>query len=486
MQRLSILLFTLVAFAHAARAQAPAPDPAAPPAQPGSAPQTEPPPSVAPAAVPEPGPPPPKPEPKPETPAVTGKWNTSFYGFAEGDLIWDNVQGPAEALGNGALPRPAFGTAVASYASQHRQFTTSARNSRVGFRISAPAVNDIKASGQIEFDFLGNQPAVTEASLFGNATMRLRHANFKFETPVVDVLFGQYWQLFGWQPATQSGSIQYQGLPGFINQRAAQLRLSKVIKAGDVGIEIAGTASRPGHRAGALPDATGGLKLSYDKLKAFHIVGGTGNNLDSLSIGVSGIYRWFEVNEFKATSVDAVKRNGYGVAVNALIPVVPATKDSRTNAFTLMGEFIRGGAIADFYSGLNGGVAQPALPNPMNTNPAPVYTPNVDNGLMMFRSDGKLFPVHWQSYGLGAQYFLPPSGKAALIVNYSHLSSDNAHAFGAANRVFEKQDFVDGCLMVDIHPAVRLGADFVWIRQTYVDGAEAPNYRGQLTGYLMF
>lgn len=419
---------------------------------------------------------------------VQSKWTTTFYGFAEGDLIWDKVQGPTEALGNGALPRPAFMTTPATFASRHSQFTTSARNSRIGFRITAPTVNDIKASGQVEADFVGNQPPapIAEASLFGNATLRLRHANFKIETPVVDVLIGQSWQLFGWQALTQSGSIQYQGLPGFINQRSVQLRLSKVIKAGDVGVEVAGSVSRPGHRAGGLPDGTAGLKLSYDKLKAFHIVGGTGNNLDSAAIGVSVIGRRFEANEFKSPSVETVERNGYGLAVNALIPVVPATKDSRTNALTLMGEFIRGGAIADFYSGLNGGVATPALPNPTNMTPAPTYTPNIDNGLMMFRSDGKLFPVHWQSYGLGLQYFLPPSGKAAIIVNYSHLTSDNAHAFGAAARVFDKQDFVDGCLMIDVHPAVRLGADFVWMQQTYVDGVKAPNYRGQFSGYLMF
>jgi hypothetical protein len=488
MQRLSIPFLSLIALAGSAGAQpAPDPQPAAPPADQPAAPTS---------APAEPAPvattPPPSSnqvEAKAETPppSIQGKWTTTFYGFAEGDLIYDQVQGPTEGLGNGALPRPAFNTTPSTYAAAHDQFTTSARNSRIGFRFSAPSVNDIKVSGQIEADFVGNQPAgIAEAATFVNATMRLRHANFKLETPVIDVLIGQYWNLFGWQPVTQSGSIQYQGLPGFLNSRSQQLRLGKVIKAGDVGVEVAVAATRPGQRAGGLPDGQAGLRVSLDKLKSFHIVGGAGSTLESAMLGVSAIGRRFSVNEFASAPVNSVNKNGYGLAVNALVPVVPATKESHANALTLMGEFITGGGIADLYSGLSGGVRQPALPNPMGTTPAPTYTPNIDNGLVIFKTDGSLHPVRWQSIGAGLQYFLPPSGKVAIVANYSHLSSDNAHAFGPANAVFDKQDFFDGNLFLDVTPAIRLGVDVVWLRQTYVDGANASDVRGQLSGYLIF
>jgi hypothetical protein len=198
------------------------------------------------------------------------------------------------------------------------------------------------------------------------------------------------------------------------------------------------------------------------------------------------IGRRFAVAEFKATPVDDVKKNGYGIAANALLPIVPATKESRANALTLEGEFITGGAIADLYTGLSGGVGQPALPNPMGTTPAPVYTPNFDNGLVIFKQDGTLHPVRWQSYAAGLQYFLPPSGKVGIVLNYSHISSENAHAFGAANRVFDKQDFFDANLFFDVTPSVRIGADVVWLKQTYVDGLEAPDYRGQFAGLFIF
>ena len=492
MQRLTLSFLSLAAFAGLARAQ-PAPDPA-----PGAAPEppaTEPGPAQ-PATPPQPpvtttapvAPPDAKADAKPEPPpSVQTKWSTTFYGFAEGDLIYDSVQGPAEALGNGALPRPAVGTTAAAYAAVHDQFTTSARNSRLGFRFTAPTVDDIKPTGNIEFDFAGNQPTpISEASLFTNATMRIRHAYLKFETPVVDVLIGQYWQLFGWQPMTQQGSVQYQGLPGMLSSRTQQLRIGKVIKAGDASVDVEIAATRPGHRAGGLPDGVAGLKVSYDKLKANRIVGGAGTALDSAAIGVSVIGRRFEVTEFKATPVESVKKNGYGLAVNALIPVVPATKESKANALTLEGEFITGGAIADLYTGLSGGVVQANLPLAMGQTTAVAVTPNVDNGLVQYLSDGTLHPVQWQSFGVGLQYFLPPSGKVAIVANYSHLSSANARDFGAATRVFNKQDYFDGNLFFDITPAVRLGADFVWLRQTYVDGLNAPDYRGQLSGFFIF
>jgi hypothetical protein len=316
--------------------------------------------------------------------------------------------------------------------------------------------------------------------------MRIRQAYFKLETPVVDVLFGQYWQLFGWQPNTQPGSVQFQGLPGFLSSRAPQLRLGKTVKAGDVTVDVQIAATRPAQRGGGLPDGVGGLRLAYDKLKAARIVGGAGSALDSAMIGVSVIGRRFNnIPELQAGSTNTLKKNGYGLAVNALLPLVPATKESKANALTLGGEFVTGGAIADLYTGLNGGVAGLPTTIPGTTT---AFTPNFDNGLIEYLTSGdhSVHPVRWQSFGAFAQYFLPPKGNVVAILNYSHLSSDNARDFGTPTTVFEKQDYVDGNLMFDVTPAVRFGVGFVWLNQTYVDGVEAHDYRGQLSGMFIF
>jgi hypothetical protein len=72
-------------------------------------------------------------------------------------------------------------------------------------------------------------------------------------------------------------------------------------------------------------------------------------------------------------------------------------------------------------------------------NPAPVYTPNVDNGLVMFFNDAgtyTLHPIQWTAFLAGIQYYLPPSGKVFASVNFSDMSSSNAHLYGAKNKVF--------------------------------------------------
>jgi hypothetical protein len=48
----------------------------------------------------------------------------------------------------------------------------------------------------------------------------------RLETPVVDVLAGQYWAVLGWATTYHPNSVQIQGLPGQVFSRAPQLRLS--------------------------------------------------------------------------------------------------------------------------------------------------------------------------------------------------------------------------------------------------------------------
>jgi hypothetical protein len=449
MQRLLISILSLAALAPAARAQS-APDP--------------------------------QPSPDgPSTPAVTGKWDMSLYGFVELDSMWDSTQTFNDLAGNAAIARPG------TYAGEHGQTTMSARNSRIGYRISAPTHEGVKASGQLELDFFGNQPTgISEAALFQNPTLRFRHANLKLETPIVDFLIGQYWELFGWQSAFHPASVDLQGLPGQVYSRAPQIRIGKKLKAGDISLELAIAAVRPPQRASGVPDGQAGIKLSYDGLKGYHTAGGAGSAIDSAAIGVSAVGRKFAVNEFKPTSVDDVDRNGYGLSIDALIPIVPATKDHKENALTLTGSFVTGAGIADQYTGLSGGVANPVLPNPMATTPAPTYTPNVDGGLVLFRSDGTLHPIQWTSYIVGAQYYLPPSAKLWIAGTYSHLSSDNAHAFGDAKKVFDTSSWAAGDVFFDATPAVRLGLEYAWFNQTYVDGTAATDHRVQLSAWLIF
>jgi hypothetical protein len=461
----------------------PAPVPTSPPA-----PEPTPAPTPAPAEVKSPtpvmvAPPPPEvaPTDKPadKKPSVASKLDVSIYGFVELDSIWDSTQGLNDLAGSSAIARPN------TYAGDHPQLTFGARNSRIGLKLASPTnTDDFKVTGQMEMDFLGNQPAgISEGAFWQNAPFRFRQMNVKLETNVVDLLFGQTWQLFGWQGINQPNTVQIQGIPGEVYGRTPQIRISKRIPAGDVAsIEIAIAAARPVSRASASPDGHAGIRLNIDKLKAWHTSGSTGSALDSMMIGVSVVGRRLAVDEFSATPHSQVVRNGYGLSVDALVPLIPATKQSHGNALTVQGSYVTGAGIADLYQSLSGGTGNPTLATG-------TYTPNIDNGIVLFHDDGggvfSLHPIQWTSYLAGAQYYLP-NGKVWLSANYSHLSSQNAHLYGAANKVFDKQDWFDGNLMFDVTANARFGLEVSRTRQTYVDGVDANDTRGQFSAFLIF
>jgi hypothetical protein len=466
----------------------PAPSPATPPAEPTPpTPPAEPTPAPAAPVTVAPPPIPEKPTEKKDLPkpSVISKIDVSIYGFVEMDTIWDSTQSFNDGQGNAAIARPG------TYQGEHPQLTFGARNSRIGLKLGAPAPDGIKITGQMEMDFLGNQPpGISEASFWANAPFRFRHMNVKIETPVVDMLFGQTWQLFGWQGMNQPNTVAIQGIPGQVYSRAPQIRLSKKIPAGDgMNVELALAASRPVSRASYTPDGQAGVRLNFDKLKAWHTGGSTGTALDAAMVGVSVVGRRLAVDEFSATPHSQDVTNGYGLSVDALLPIIPATKKSHDNALTIQGSYVTGAGIADLYTGLSGGVGNPALPNPTGANPAPTYTPNIDNGLVLFHKDAdgtfSLHAIQWTSYLVGAQYYLP-GGKLWLAGNYSHLSSNNAHLYGAATKVFDKQDWFDGNVFFDATANTRFGLEFSRTQQTYVDGVDAHDNRVQFSAFLLF
>ena len=52
--------------------------------------------------------------------------------------------------------------------------------------------------------------------------------------------------------------------------------------------------------------------------------------------------------------------------------------------------------------------------------------------------------------------------------------------------MFDQSNFADGNVFVDLTPAVRLGFEFSWINQTYVDKTDATDYREQLSAFFIF
>jgi hypothetical protein len=436
-----------------------------------------------------------------------GRCSATLYGFLEADHIYDSTESFNEQIGNAQVERPdphplPPPAAPVTYRGDHGRMTFSIRNSRFGLRLGA-STGSVRPSATLEMDFLGPLPTGTEAAQFTTPVLRLRHGYFKLETPVLDVMLGQYWRLFGWQGMAFPGTVQIIGMPGQLYSRTQQIRLSKTVHAWPLALEIAAAASRPVQRDGVRPDFEEGVRIAYEDWTAAYTGGATASSLAPLALGVSGIHRQVVAPEFDPLPKNTVSKSVDAIAVDLTVPVLPATKEHRGNSLVLLAEAVTGSGIADLYSGLTGGVAFPTVANTTGINPPPTYPQNVDNGIVVYDLDGNLYPVRWRSLLAGLQYTLPVlDGRVWVTGNYSHLESPNSDEFTrpvtatlpnplqsyyvSAAQVRDSVDYFDVNAFVEPIDGVRFGAGYANMSDKYVDGIRAVNHRGQISGYFIF
>ena len=419
--------------------------------------------------------------------AVTGKFDLNLYGFVELDAIFDSTQSYNELAGNALIARPG------TFAGEHGRTLFTVRNSRLGFKLRTPEFHRIMAVAQLEFDLLGNQPpGASEIQTFVNDTFRIRHAFTELRSPFINLLFGQYWQLFGWQSYFHPATVAIQGVPGQIYSRAPQIRLSRVFHTAPINIELALAMGRGPQRDSMVPDGQCGVRLLINNWMGVHSIGSTCTAVDAAGIGVSCAVRKFSLADPAARSPGAEAKSvlGWGVSLDAVLPIVPA-RERRAFALTVSGSFVRGTGIADFYTGLTGGVAMPSTP-PLPQGYGPL---DIDNGLALFRNDLSLGTVGWQSFLIGAQLYLPPQGKLFLTSHFSQMDSENVTDFLATNpmlpatytnAVFTQSRWTDVNLLFDMTAALRFGAEYSFFWQLYHDGVEATNHRFQFSAFYIF
>ncbi len=457
---------------------------------------------------------------------VASKWDMSIYGFLEFDGMSDSTQSFGDSQGNTPIlrsdnSRPAYlpvGTnplMAPMYGASHSRLQATARNTRIGFKISPPDVAGVKFTGVLELDFFGNQPATSfssqdnggsatsEGSFLTSATFRLRHAYAKIETGVVDVLFGQYYNLFGWQPYFFPATLSFLGTPNMIFGRTPQVRVSKTLKTGPVNVELAGALTRPTQRDSGFPGLEGGIRFDINQWRGPHGRGSGQPTIDAASIGLTGTSRKFRVIEYVNNRGDvtqgtaAAEASGVGFSVDAMVPIVPS-RDLETNpvALTLTGSYVQGQGIADLYTGgLTGGVVFP-LPEGPGGPFTGVYAGNIDPGLVQYDSNGILRVIHWKSAMVGFQLYLPPAGRVVLAGNYTRAESDNVEQSiaegGDPARTFRIAQYYDANLFVDFTGAIRGGLSYQHTKQTYglSDGSEGAgdekNDRFEIGGLLFF
>jgi hypothetical protein len=464
---------------------------------------------------------------------VVGKWSTTLYGFAEADFIHDSTESFNDLAGNAQVQRATLtpaqqGNGLNTYAGNHGRTQFSIRNSRLGLRIRAPEISHVRVSGMIEMDFLGSVPApnagaspstytsgsASENTFFTSPSLRIRHAMMRIETPIVDVILGQYWDLFGWQGVYQPNSVEIQGLPGELYSRDPQLRISKTLANDSVSLEIALAAMRPPARDSQVPEGQGGIRLALPFWKGVVTNAATATSVMPFSIAVTGDYRHFSVPEMSQIPVNDISLDTYAGAVDVFIPVIPAKHVEDGNALSITGEAVTGSGMADLYTGLTGGITFPVLANQTALNPAPTYPQNIDNGLVNFcpiapgipagctGNAGSLVGIQWQTLMVGAQYYLPGvGGRVWVSGNFSYQRSPNAADFtrptaattpqanyygSTVYQVRQSEYFADGNVFFQITPAARLGAEYAVFNDQYVDLQRAVNTRIQASGWFIF
>jgi hypothetical protein len=428
------------------------------------------------------------------TTLVVGKLKTTIYGYLEGNFKYDTTQTCLEFCGSTQVQR------AGTYRGDHGRTIFSARDSRLGLRIAAPEEHGIRVSGVLETDFFG--PTTTsEQGTYVNPVLRIRASYLKFETPVLDVLIGQQFTLFGWQPVFVSASAQYPGLPGESFERTPQLRLTKVIKGDAVTTEIAVAANRPPQQDSATPEGVAGLRLVFPRWTGQHTAYMAYSAVQPASVAISGDVRQFRIPELAATPHHGITRIGGGVAFDAYLPIIPATRTSKDNALALNGELSITSGMADAFSALGGaGTANAAIPAATPGGAATPYAANFDAGLAAIDAAGNAELIKWLSYFASLEFYpAGTGGRVGLVANYGHMESSNAKSVGtasaaagaaaaqaAAARIRDHEDMFELGGFVDPTRVTRIAFSGSLYNDVYGDGVTAKNYSLILSGWLFF
>jgi hypothetical protein len=443
----------------------------------------------APAKTESPPSPAPAPKPSPPPPLAAGEpgWQMGFYGWLELDAIHDSTQSFSETVLNQNIARPN------TIPGDNPRFQATAKDSRIGYKLVSPAFGSVKVSATMEADFFGVQPpTATQDQSATYASIRLRQYYAKLETPVVDLLVGQTFDLFGWggQGFFPSTPV-FLGVMGEVFHRNVQLRLSKVVGGEAVKLELAAAGVRAATRDSGTPDVQAGIKLSINGWQGASAQGPRPAKAAPMALGLSAVGRRLTVTDFQALAADPQVVRGWGAAADAFIPIIPARGQDLGNTLSVTGEFSKGTGISDLYLTLTGGVLFPSLPNPKNVLPAPAYTANIDPGIVTFDVDGIVHTIDWQGMMVNGHYHFPfREGKAlSLSGTYSRVQSSNALALTpmqGQSFVWSKGQYIDGTLWWSITPAFQMALSYQTMAQTYGDGTVARNNRGEASWWFFF
>jgi hypothetical protein len=185
-----------------------------------------------------------------------------------------------------------------------------------------------------------------------------------------------------------------------------------------------------------------------------------------MMFGVSSVLRRFDIAE----PAGIPGAWGWGLSLDALVPIIPGSLERRQHALTLNASFVTGAGIADFQSGFTAGV--------------PASGP-IDAGLAQWTLAG-LRTVAWRTFRVGLQYYLPPNGSVWVAANVATNFSPNASSFGPPGTIYVESRIADLSVFWNVLGALRVGVEYAFSWQRYGDGIQAHSHRGIFAAFFLF
>lgn len=410
------------------------------------------------------------------------EWKILMSGFVETDLINDSTRSFTEVIGNNPVVSSAGRT----------QF--SIRNSRLAFTILPPVQDDWKSKGYFEFDLLGYDPGVassgttnSESSFYTNPTLRVRHAYLSLDKNDWQILTGQSWTLFGWQPNYVLTTVSVPPAPAVLYQRTPEVMAVKKLALSDSeNLQIGASLARPSQRDSEMPNVDAGVRLTSSRWRSGFSSPSSDVNVEPMSLALTGTRRDFVTPKATATPEDLTHHTGYAYAVDLLMPILPAGDDGAAGSLTWTAEFTQGNGYSDAFSGLSGNLAQ----MPSGTAPAVSSATNLDAGQGGFDADGNFHLVNLQTWNSQLQYHLPGEMHTFLTAGYAQLKSDNMKNLTASaatgKTLYDETGIYFFNIFHDCTKQVRVALEYSQIRTHYIDDTEPIDHRYQASFFFRF
>jgi len=412
------------------------------------------------------------------------QWKVTMGGFIELDTIYDTTRSLTEVAGSSALAKKG------TFDGDNGRTQFSIRNTRLSFGVTAPVVDDWKTRGYLETDFLGYDPTVassgttnSEGSYYTSPTLRIRHAYLTGEKNGWQILAGQTWSLFGWQPNYVLATVSVAPVTGTLYQRSERIGVMKTVSGDTQSLQVAASFQRPTQRDGRIPNFDLGVKWSDDSRKGGFSSANSDIKTQPLSLGLSGTYRNYTYPTTTTSIDDSTSMAALALAANALIPII-ASSDGKdvSHTLTAVGEFTVGQGYGDEFPSWSGGLAQ--------LSTAAAAPLNIDSGVGGYNSNGTFELVKLRTWNTQLQYHF--EGQTFMTAGYGQLWSSNMGDFAAgsgqtASKQYDRSEAKFVNLAHDFTPQMRVAFEFDQFTTHYsADNSVNHDNRYMIATYFRF